>query len=107
MHLLTCTHFVLKPFGFFAYNHLQQNAFCVLSDSGTLSEESAMLNFPAVLIRTSTERPEVLDKGSVVIGGITKDEVLQSIELAKAMANNGAMFNLPVDYVDTNVSIKR
>ncbi|CCW04720.1 MULTISPECIES: non-hydrolyzing UDP-N-acetylglucosamine 2-epimerase [Bacillus] len=97
---------VLKPFGFFAYNHLQQNAFCVLSDSGTLSEESAMLNFPAVLIRTSTERPEVLDKGSVVIGGITKDEVLQSIELAKAMANNGAMFNLPVDYVDTNVSIK-
>ncbi|MGQ7101039.1 UDP-N-acetylglucosamine 2-epimerase, partial [Escherichia sp. SP-MK] len=90
---------VLKPFGFFAYNHLQQNAFCVLSDSGTLSEESAMLNFPAVLIRTSTERPEVLDKGSVVIGGITKDEVLQSIELAKAMANNGAMFNLPVDYV--------
>ncbi|MHA2894740.1 non-hydrolyzing UDP-N-acetylglucosamine 2-epimerase [Bacillus cereus] len=97
---------VLKPFGFFAYNHLQQNAFCVLSDSGTLSEESAMLNFPAVLIRTSTERPEVLDKGSVVIGGITKDEVLQSIELAKAMANNGATFNLPVDYVDTNVSIK-
>lgn len=97
---------VLKPFGFFAYNHLQQNAFCVLSDSGTLSEESAILKFPAVLIRTSTERPEVLDKGSVVIGGITKDEVLQSIELAKSMDNNGAMFNLPVDYVDTNVSIK-
>ncbi|WP_459501262.1 non-hydrolyzing UDP-N-acetylglucosamine 2-epimerase [Bacillus sp. C1] len=97
---------ILKPFGFFAYNHLQKNAFCVLSDSGTLSEESAMLKFPAVLIRTSTERPEVLDKGSVVIGGITKDEILQSIELAKAMDNNGTIFNLPMDYVDTNVSIK-
>ncbi|MBW3496676.1 non-hydrolyzing UDP-N-acetylglucosamine 2-epimerase [Bacillus sp. FDAARGOS_1420] len=97
---------VLKPFGFFAYNHLQQNAFCVLSDSGTLSEESAILRFPAVLIRTSTERPEVLDKGSVIIGGIKKDGVLQSIKLAKAMDNNGAMFNLPMDYIDTNVSIK-
>ncbi|MEQ8191846.1 MAG: UDP-N-acetylglucosamine 2-epimerase (non-hydrolyzing), partial [Candidatus Eremiobacterota bacterium] len=60
----------MKPFGFVDYNHLQMNAFCVLSDSGTLSEESAMLNFPGVLIRTSTERPEVLDKGSMVIGGI-------------------------------------
>ncbi|PHC35526.1 UDP-N-acetylglucosamine 2-epimerase (non-hydrolyzing) [Bacillus toyonensis] len=97
---------VLKPFGFFAYNHLQQNAFCVLSDSGTLSEESAILRFPAVLIRTSTERPEVLDKGSVIIGGIKKDGVLQSIKLAKAMDNNGTMFNLPMDYIDTNVSIK-
>jgi len=59
----------LKPFGFIDYNKLQQNAFCVLSDSGTLSEESAFLNFPAVLFRTSTERPEVLDKGSIIIGG--------------------------------------
>ena len=63
-----------KPFGFLDYNKLQMNAYCVLSDSGTLSEESAMLNFPGVLIRTSTERPEVLDKGTVVIGGIFEME---------------------------------
>ena len=59
----------MEPFGFFDYNQLQKNSFCVLSDSGTLSEESAILGFPGVLLRTSTERPEVLDKGTVVIGG--------------------------------------
>ena len=61
----------VKPLGFFDYNHLQMQSLVVLSDSGTLSEESAMLDFCGVLIRTSTERPEVLDKGTVVIGGIT------------------------------------
>ncbi len=66
----------LKPFGFIDYNKLQQNAFCVLSDSGTLSEESVILNLPAVLIRTSTERPEVLDKGSIIIGGIKSKDVI-------------------------------
>jgi UDP-N-acetylglucosamine 2-epimerase (non-hydrolysing) len=97
----------LKPFGFIDYNKLQQNAFCVLSDSGTLSEESAILNFPAVLIRTSTERPEVLDKGSIIIGGIKSDEVIQSVysavEMFKAIDNTNI---LPVDYQDTNVSMK-
>lgn len=97
----------LKPFGFIDYNKLQQNAFCVLSDSGTLSEESAILNFPAVLIRTSTERPEVLDKGSIIIGGIKADEVIQSIyssvEMFKVMDNTNI---LPVDYQDMNVSMK-
>jgi UDP-N-acetylglucosamine 2-epimerase (non-hydrolysing) len=97
----------LKPFGFIDYNKLQQNAFCVLSDSGTLSEESVILNFPAVLIRTSTERPEVLDKGSIIIGGIKSGEVVQSVysavEMFKAMDNTNI---LPVDYQDTNISMK-
>lgn len=94
----------LKPFGFFDYNQLQQHAFCVLSDSGTLSEESSILNFPAVLIRTSTERPEVLDKGSMVIGGITADEILQAIRLATELY--GKSHVQPQDYRDTNVSHK-
>ena len=96
----------LKPFGFIDYNHLQMNAYCVLSDSGTLSEESAMLNFPAVLIRTSTERPEVLDKGTIVIGGIKYEDVEQAVELAVAMFENREEVAMPGDYEDTNVSVK-
>lgn len=96
----------LKPFGFLDYNQLQLNSYCVLSDSGTLSEESAMLNFPAVLIRTSTERPEVLDKGTIVIGGIKGDDVLQSIELAVGMFENQEKVVIAEDYSDTNVSVK-
>lgn len=96
----------LKPFGFMDYNKLQKNAYCVLSDSGTLSEESAMLNFAGVLIRTSTERPEVLDKGSVVIGGITDKTVEQALELAVSMRDNKEEVVMAEDYADTNVSVK-
>ena len=96
----------LKPFGFMDYNKLQMNSYCVLSDSGTLSEESAMLGFPGVLIRTSTERPEVLDKGSVVIGGITDKTVEQALELAVAMSDNKEEVVMAEDYADTNVSVK-
>ena len=96
----------LKPFGFLDYNKLQKNSFCVLSDSGTLSEESAMLGFAGILLRTSTERPEVLDKGTVVIGGIDGKDVEQAIELAKAMQENDEPTVLAQDYLDTNVSIK-
>lgn len=96
----------MEPFGFFDYNKLQMNAYCVLSDSGTLSEESAMLGFPGVLIRTSTERPEVLDKGSVIIGGITGGEVQQALELAVAMKANHEPVVMAGDYQDTNVSAK-
>lgn len=96
----------LKPFGFMDYNKLQMNAYCVLSDSGTLSEESAMLNFPGVLIRTSTERPEVLDKGTVIIGGISSITMEQSLELAVSMYDNKEETVMAEDYADTNVSAK-
>ena len=96
----------MQPFGFLDYNHLQMNAYCVLSDSGTLSEESAMLHFPAVLMRTSTERPEVLDKGTVVIGGIQGRDVEQAVELAVSMFENDEETVMAEDYADTNVSVK-
>lgn len=94
------------PFGFFDYNKLQKNAYCVLSDSGTLSEESAMLGFPAVLIRTSTERPEVLDKGTMVIGGVEGQDIFRALDLAVSMAQNGEEMVMAEDYADTNVSVK-
>lgn len=94
----------LKPFGFFDYNHLQKNSFVVLSDSGTLSEESNILKFPAVLIRTSTERPEVLDKGTIIVGGIGVESILQSIQFAREQKNI-EMFDVS-DYKDTQIGEK-
>ncbi len=94
----------MTPFSFSDYNKLQMESFCVLSDSGTLSEESAMLHFPGVLIRTSTERPEVLDKGSLVIGGIKTGDVEQAVALASSMREEPAA--MPDDYADANVSVK-
>lgn len=94
----------MKPLGFFDYNKLQKDSFVVLSDSGTLSEESAMLNFPGVLIRTSTERPEALDSGSIVIGGITTKDISQSIELLVHL--KGEKITLNKDYLSTEVSTK-
>ena len=96
----------MTPFGFLDYNKLQKSSYCVLSDSGTLSEESAMLGFPGILLRTSTERPEVLDKGTVVIGGIKGEDVERAIELAVAMFENGEEVVMAEDYADTNVSVK-
>lgn len=96
----------LEPFGFFEYNKLQKSAFCVLSDSGTLSEESAILGFYGILIRTSTERPEALDNGSVILGGITTDTIEQAIDLSVAMREHGEPLPLPRDYQDENVSAK-
>ena len=101
----------LKPFGFWDYNHLQMNAFCVVSDSGTLPEESAYFTskgmpYPAVAIRTSTERPEALDKGNFIIAGITTEQVLQAVDTAVSMQKNGD-FGLPVpNYTDENVAAK-
>jgi UDP-N-acetylglucosamine 2-epimerase (non-hydrolysing) len=96
----------LKPFGFSDYNHLQLNAFCVVSDSGTLPEEASYFKFPAVCIRTSTERPEALDKGNFIIGSITAEQVLQAVDLAVAMGENGDLGVDVPDYVDENVSTK-
>ena len=71
----------LEPFGFFDYNYLQINAICTLSDSGTISEESAILNFPAVTIRNSMERPEAIDTGTIIITGLIPEIVLDSVSL--------------------------
>lgn len=96
----------LKPFGFFDYCKLQTSSFCVLSDSGTLAEECAMLNFPSISLRTSTERPEVLDKGAFIIGGVTETDVMQAVEMARLMHENQEKSLPAVDYNDDNVSIK-
>ena len=93
----------MPPFGFFDYVFLQQNSFCVLSDSGTISEESAMMNFPAVSIRTSTERPEAIDAGSIVLGGIKKQLVLNAISVCLQTYNVNNL-TLPWEYQIKDVS---
>ena len=100
-----------EPLGFHDYNCLQMNAFCVVSDSGTLPEESSFFTsqghpFPAVCIRTSTERPEALDKGCFVLSGIDTKGLLQSVDVAVELIKDGNP-GIPVpDYVDENVSTK-
>ena len=100
-----------KPLGFHDYNNLQINSFCVVSDSGTLPEESSYFNskglpFPAVCIRTSTERPEAIDKGNFIIAGITGNEVLSAVDTAVLMNQNGDVGLDVPNYVDENVSTK-
>lgn len=100
-----------EPLGFHDYNCLQMNAFCVVSDSGTLPEESSFFTsigkpFPAVCIRTSTERPEALDKACFILSGIDEKGLLQSVDTAVAMNANGD-YGIPVpDYIEENVSTK-
>ena len=100
-----------EPLGFHDYNCLQMNAFCVVSDSGTLPEESSFFTsigrpFPAVCIRTSTERPEALDKGCFILAGIDEMSLLQAVDTAVEMNKNGD-YGVPVpDYLDENVSDK-
>ncbi len=95
-----------KPLGFFDYNKLQKNAFCVVSDSGTIPEEAAYFKFPAVSVRTSTERPEAMDKGVFTIGSITAQQVLQAVDLAVSMHANGDDGITVPAYNDENVSTK-
>lgn len=100
-----------EPLGFHDYNCLQMNAFCVVSDSGTLPEESSFFTsigkpFPAVCIRTSTERPEALDKACFILAGIDEKSLLQAVDTAVEMNKNGD-FGIPVpDYIEENVSSK-
>ena len=95
----------MKPLGFFDYVKLQKNAFCVLSDSGTVPEEAAILNFPAVSMRNSTERPEALDAGGIVLGSVNERDLINSIELA-THSFVPSRENLVRDYRDVNVSEK-
>ena len=100
-----------EPLGFHDYNCLQMNAFAVVSDSGTLPEEASFFTgigkpFPAVCIRTSTERPEALDKGCFILAGINKESLLQGVETAVAMDKNGDFGVQVPDYAEENVSIK-
>lgn len=100
-----------EPLGFHDYNNLQMNAFAVVSDSGTLPEESSFFNslgypFPAICIRTSTERPEALDKGNFILAGITADQVLQAVDTGVDMVKNGDNGLDVPNYVDENVSVK-
>ena len=100
-----------EPLGFHDYNKLQMNAFCVVSDSGTLPEESSFFTgvgnpFPAVCIRTSTERPEALDKACFILAGIDEKSLLQAVNTAVEMNKNGDI-GIPVpDYTEENVSTK-
>ena len=100
-----------EPLGFHDYNHLQMNAFAVVSDSGTLPEESSFFTsvghpFPAICIRTSTERPEALDKADFVLAGIDERSLLQAVDTAVGLNRNGE-YGIPVpDYVEENVSTK-
>jgi UDP-N-acetylglucosamine 2-epimerase (non-hydrolysing) len=95
----------VEPLGFFDYVKLQKEAFVVLSDSGTISEESAMMNFPAVSIRTSTERPEAIDAGTIVLGGISREDMLQSIPVAIELHESGQQ-HLPFEYEVKNCSTR-
>ena len=100
-----------EPLGFHDYNALQYNAYAVVSDSGTLPEESSFYigegkPFPAVCIRTSTERPEALDKGCFVLAGIDGNSLLQAVDLAVQMVENGDNGLVVPDYADENVSTK-
>ncbi len=100
-----------EPLGFVDYNALQLNAYCVISDSGTLPEESSFYSsigraFPAVCIRTSTERPEAMEKGKIIIAGIEKRGIKQAIDLAVGMRDCNSEESKVIDYSDTNVSDK-
>ena len=96
----------LKPLGFFDYIKLQSSAYCVISDSGTITEESSILQFPAIMIRQAHERPEGMDEGTLIMSGIHKDRILESIEVVVKQYNEGKIPTIIDDYNVDNVSQK-
>ena len=97
----------MKPFGFLDYIKLQQNAFCVISDSGTITEESSILHFPAITIRQAHERPEGMDEGTLIMTGLQSDLILNSIDIVTTQfAENNDMIQTIPDYLTDNVSKK-
>tara|TARA_B100001113_G_C21115624_1_gene625206 strand:- start:1901 stop:3043 length:1143 start_codon:yes stop_codon:yes gene_type:complete len=95
-----------KPFGFHEYNQLQLNAYCVISDSGTITEESSILKIPAITIRQAHERPEGNDEGTLIMTGLNKDRILESIEVVVNQHNNDGPMRMVNDYSIDNVSKK-
>ena len=96
----------LKPLGFFDYINLQLNSKCVISDSGTISEESSILEFPAIMIRAAHERPESMDEGTLIMSGLKKERILESISTVVIQNNEGLKPKLISDYNVDNVSLK-
>ena len=97
----------LKPMGFFDYIKLQQNAKCVISDSGTITEEASILAFPAIMIRSAHERPEGMDEGTVIMSGLGQDRILESIRVVTSQFEDSSnKFRIINDYNVENVSIK-
>jgi len=94
----------LKPFGFFDYNHLQMHAFCAVSDSGTISEESSILSFPAITVRNAMERPEALDTGNIILTGLNPDTILQAIKMVTKEKTSLSKHSIPAEYEVENVS---
>ena len=96
----------LKPFGFFDYNKLQIESFCAISDSGTISEESAILDFPAVTLRNSIERPEALDAGSIILTGLDPGVLLQSVDIVTTEQDMISVREIPAEYQVRNTSLR-
>ena len=97
----------LKPMGFFDYNKMQQDAFCVISDSGTISEESSIMNFPAITIRQAHERPEGMDEGTLIMSGLKRDRILQSINVVTSQFSKvNRVTKIVHDYDVDNFSLK-
>jgi UDP-N-acetylglucosamine 2-epimerase (non-hydrolysing) len=95
-----------KPYGFHEYNQLQLNAYCVVSDSGTITEESSILNIPSITIRQAHERPEGMDEGTLIMTGLSKDRILESIEVVVSQHKNDGPMRMVGDYSIDNVSRK-
>ena len=96
----------MKPYGFHEYNNLQLNAFCVISDSGTITEESSILNLPAITIRQAHERPEGMDEGTLIMSGLKKNRVIEAINIVTNKQNRDSKFAIVKDYDVDNVSKK-